>query len=441
MNKKTVMAAAAVGASLCALFTACAAGTGKSTLLGSPAQTTSLSYAERTDGCLAEITASTDAFAAKLAEALYEDHSGGGNMAVSPVSVYMALSLAAECAGGATRAELLSALNIDHESLYTDYAYLYRALNREYSYGDKVTARLDTTNSIWLDESEPVNTSCIDALSSAYYAWSYTADFKYDNENANLAVRSFIKEQTRGLIDQDFNLTEETAFALINTLYLKEIWNTLGDDLSYTPQKYDFTQTDGSVYSAKLLRGYYALGRAQRTESFSTFYAKTAHGYKLHFLVPNDGYGIDDVFTAENLAYVSSISDYGGTDDENKLIYYTRCLFPEFSASFNRNIVTTLQSVFGISTFFSPYACDFSNLTEADVYCSMVQHVTKLEVKKGGIEGAAVTVVAMADAADAPDETEYTEVYEDFLVDRAFGFVLTDGNGITLFSGVVNAIG
>jgi hypothetical protein len=58
-------------------------------------------------------------------------------------------------------------------------------------------------------------------------------------------------------------------------------------------------------------------------------------------------------------------------------------------------------------------------------------------VDRRGIEGAAVTYIPMA---GAPGPGEYERVYLDFIVDRAFGFVITDRNDITLFSGVVNEI-
>ena len=52
--------------------------------------------------------------------------------------------------------------------------------------------------------------------------------------------------------------------------------------------------------------------------------------------------------------------------------------------------------------------------------------------------GAAVTVMPMAGAA-GPLEG-YEEVYHDYIVDRAFGFVITDSYGAVLFSGVVNSV-
>ena len=42
--------------------------------------------------------------------------------------------------------------------------------------------------------------------------------------------------------------------------------------------------------------------------------------------------------------------------------------------------------------------------------------------------------------AGAAGPGEYKEVYHDYIVDRAFGFVIIDSYGAVLFSGVINSI-
>ena len=64
-------------------------------------------------------------------------------------------------------------------------------------------------------------------------------------------------------------------------------------------------------------------------------------------------------------------------------------------------------------------------------------HKCSLDVNARGIEGAAVTVM-VGDGAAGPGE--YEDVYQDYIVDRAFGFIISDHFGAVLFSGVVNGI-
>lgn len=360
------------------------------------------------------------------------------NVAVSPVSVYLALGLAAECTAGTTHEELMNALKIDDMSLKIGYSDFYRSIISEYT-DDKgeLSSRVDVTNSIWVDSHVSVKEERLSSLADNYFCYTYAAEFMDDNKSANEAVRDFVKTQTHGLIDQDFELDEKTAFVLINTLYLKEIWDACGNELSLTPRPYDFTQGDGTVKNCNLLHGLYAQGRVYKGDGFTHFYAETDHGYRLKFLVPTDGHTLEEVFTAENLALINDFTDYGGVDEENRTICETRCIFPAFEAEYDEDVKDILKK-FGIEKLFSVEECDFSALTDEAIYCKKVQHVTKLEVGRRGIEGAAVTVMQAAPGGIPHDP--YTYLHEDFVVDRAFGFVLTDRFGTVLFSGTVNEV-
>ncbi|MBQ8374743.1 MAG: hypothetical protein IJX98_04090 [Clostridia bacterium] len=377
-----------------------------------------------------------DGFAAAFAEAAKTER---GNFTVSPASVFMGLSLAAECAAGQTREELLSVLGVSYEELTNNIGTLYRALNREHktnaTVGNNVRGLLKTTNSVWLAEGVSFRRECIDRLASDYYCYSYSADFAGKNANANQAVRDFVKEQTNGLIDRAFDISEETLFTLVNTLYLKDVWNTYGDDIAMTSVAYEFANANGSTKSVKLLQDGYIGGRAYESERFTYFFATTYHGYQIKFMLPKDGYAASEIFTKENLAEMNAVQDFGAVDEENRIKYYTRCLFPEYTASYDENIKSVLQSL-GVETLFD-VRCDLSSLTDDGAYCGEVRHITNLKVDRKGIEGAAVTVIP---GAGAPGPDDYEEVYEDFVVDRAFAFLITDPYDITLFSGVVNEI-
>ena len=71
------------------------------------------------------------------------------------------------------------------------------------------------------------------------------------------------------------------------------------------------------------------------------------------------------------------------------------------------------------------------------MYCNSIKHTTTLNVNELGVEGAAVTVAELAGSA-GPDD--YTEVFLDFVVNKAFGFMITDPTGVVVFSGVVNTL-
>ena len=132
------------------------------------------------------------------------------------------------------------------------------------------------------------------------------------------------------------------------------------------------------------------------------------------------------------------MEDYKSVDEEAKKEYVTRCLFPEFEASFKQDIKDILEKEMGIKELFSD-DCDFTNITdEDDICCGKVVHQTKLIVDKTGMEGAAVTIVAMGPTSAGPGE--YEKVYQDFIIDRDFVFVISDYSGNVVFTGVIKNI-
>lgn len=413
--------------------------------LCSPAKATALSYMDYKQKPLIHIRDKANLFGARFSAEAFLDYTAEKqeteNFVVSPISVFMALSLAAECSNGNTRAQILEALDLSISELQSAYPLLYRSLNVEHNddgyLGDVVTGRLDISNSIWLDDALETNQSCLDTLGNQYYCYGKSVDFDGNNKKANDSIRKFVKQKTNKLINKDYNMDTETLFALINTLYLKDLWNRDGDPLQQTAPT-PFTNADGTKESVELLTGYYRNGKPYESESFSGFFTTTYNGYKLKFLVPNEGYSVEDIFTEENLAAFNTLTDFNAVDDEQKIRYHTRCLFPEYEASFDKDVKNILQENFGINDLFHQDNCDFSALTPTTpAFCNNVTHSVQLKVDKRGIEGAAVTVMV---GAGSPGPDEYTDVYLDFTVDKAFGFILTDSFDTVIFSGVVEKI-
>lgn len=390
-------------------------------------------------------------FGADFSEKYYDYYEINNNLAVSPISLYMALSLAIECSNGNTRDELLNAMGVTYEEVNQFTSVLLSNLSKE-SYitddngNEKLISKLDLTNSIWIQDDLIVKDNCINELANNYYCYPYKADFYNNNIKANLAIKEFIYDKTNGLINKDFDLSKDCLIALINTLYLKDVWD-ISDDLNFTKNKYEFINSDNSKKSLNLLQGYYNSGQVYEEERFSHFYTRTSRGYKIKFIVPNDGYSLDDVFTKENINSINTITDYKYKDDLKKEEYYTRCLFPEFKASCDEDLNNLLRDKFNINSLFNT-SCDFTNVTNCDftsnriiegIYCSSVIHKTELDVNKKGVEGAAVTIIAMDAATSCPSE-QYKKIYNDFVIDKAFGYIITDSSNVMLFSGVVNNI-
>jgi len=379
-------------------------------------------------------------FSTKLSEAFVKyEYSDTANIAISPLSVEMCLGLAVYCANGQTRTELLNALDVD----FTTFNKYYKLLFNELSHiskdaSDQIASELSLTNSIWIDKDINLSEDGLDDLKNDYYCHSFEADFDKYNKETTEAIEYFIEQKTKGLIQPDLQFDPRTFFVLMNTLYLKDIWNDWGGDLNTTSET-KFKNANGNVSSKELLVGYSEYGKAIETDDYSCFFACTRYGRYLYFVKPNEGKALKDVFNKEAMQYVLNHKNYVYQDNEKLERYHTNCVFPEFKADSDIDLIKMFRDDLNVTSMFDPAKCDFSNIMKepAPGYIEQFKHIAKLEVNKKGIEGAAVTYMAYA---GAPGPDEYTDVYETFEVDKEFGFILANYYGDIIFSGTVTNI-
>lgn len=391
----------------------------------------------RNEGYLAFLD-KLEGFSSKLTLGVYGSVGKNQNFCISPVSVFMALAIACEGSAGETRDEILEALGVSYDELreYTKYLYAFR--NRSFSEekltgGEQVTAFEQLSNSIWFDNSVLYNEYTVRSLASNYNCDIFSASFK--NDTAEKIIGQYIEYKTHGKVDGNVSFSNDTMFAIINTFYLKEIWNELGKSLTRTLEYHSFLNTDNETVKLQLLKGNYVPGKVYEDDDFSSFYTQTEHGYRLHFIVPAENKRLSDVFNVKSIEKVLSIEDYGYVDDENRMLHNTRIYFPEFDVSYSSDLSGVLEEAFGVKSLFDAETCDFSGLISQPAYCNKLIHKCRLNVDTKGIDGAAVTVLT---GATSPGPSEYEEVYHDYFIDRAFGFVLTDSYGTVLFSGAIS---
>ena len=350
------------------------------------------------------------------------------NTAVSPLSIFMAISMATECANGDTRQEMLNALGITYEELIANINTLNYFCNRVFSNeeGTQKANLIKSVNSLWLNTQAEAKEDGLKSLTTKFY----TDVFKLlPNTDINQTLTSYIQNETFGFLRPDLKIDDNTYMVLMNVVYLRDIWNDFATDLKLTDNAYKFRNYDNTNTQVHLLTGDYILGKPVSTDSYRKFYTRT-NNFELTFFVPNEGHSVDEIY---NEAVLNDDTQYLYQDDD--FVYKTRCLFPEFTAEYDGKI-NSLFTAMGINKFFNAEECDFSNITDAKVCCSKIQHVSKLDVKRSGIEGAAVTAVSMVNSALGPEKKEIN--YE-FVVDRSFAYVLSYQD-VPVFTGVVKKV-
>ena len=399
------------------------------------------------------------------------------NYVFSPTSVYLALSLLHAIGDDNVKKDIEDFIGVDGSEL-SDTANLISKLEREYtdrrsiSDDPKVVGEVKLSNSVWLDENvkPDVNEDTLKKLVDDYNCQIKEAPFKNDNQAANELVREFVKEQTKGVIDMDFGIPPETLFSLINTLYFKDIWN-FENDLDTLDRVF---HTDEGDKNCEFLEGYYFDGQVQSTEKCDYFYTTTANGYRFTFVVPKDGYTLEDVMTGDNLYQVNQdkefddyelvnetftpeefYNEYGeyadmyydeiekayeNVTEEGPIItipieyyYETRCVFPSFTIASSTPLLDVLTESgclkSAVAAFNSPL------LDTMPLRVDNIFQKAKIEVNKKGAEAAAVTIIDIAPGCCLEPITVHK--YDTFYVDKGFCFLLTDNSGTILFEGKV----
>ncbi len=355
---------------------------------------------------------------------VYEDcaENDNANYVMSPLSLYMALAVLHSVGDDGVKSDIETLFGMDAGDIEkTDDLFL--SLVRERENDGELVSKLDLTNSIWLDTEFTANQTALDRLAEDFCCYAYKAPFKSDNKAANAAIRKFIKEKTKGLIDKDFELEPATLFAIINTLYFKDCWN-FGDGL--TVKKRNFV-ANGETKEKDFLIGEYFGGKVGETEVSEYFYSKTSSGYCIKFILPKDGVALKDAMTAENLNAVNSATYTG---EEDGVRYLTRCIFPKFKIESDTPVKEVFENQGYLQNAFHAYTSD---LTDIELCVSDIKHSAILKVDEKGIEGAAVTIIADKASAMPPEQ----EQKFDFVIDRSFGFMVTDPYGVILFAGRV----
>ena len=404
---------------LCMLTAACSSATGYAENLNNVA------YNEKGTGVYIadnDFLSALSAFSAKIYGISAEDQSG--NYVMSPLSAYMAFALLNNVAGEEVKAETEEFFGMTAEQVALTGDLFLSLVNEREAHGKSVS-KLDLTNSVWLDDRAEPNANALNRLAEELFCYAYRAPFASDNKNANNAIRRFIKEKTKGLIDKDFDLSPQTLFALINTLYLKDVW-TIDGDLDVSNENF---YAKNKTLKTDFLTGKYAAGEVVSNQVCDFFYASTYCGYKLKLILPKDGETPESVSTAANLEYVNGYK--WAFADENEIGHFTRCIFPAFKVTSDTKMKEVIQSHGYLAQAFSVFANDLVN---TEIAVSDVKHTATVNVNKTGVEGAAVTIIETKETAILPEKPY---AYHDFKVDRPFVFLLTTSNDVVLFAGKI----
>ncbi len=351
----------------------------------------------------------------------------GENTVYSPVSLWSALALAARCAEGNSRAQVLELLGASGlDELRERTSQVWRSL-----YGGRDGAALLLANSIWLDGNKNGKGAYVqetlDDLAGNFYAGAYEASM--GTEEADRAVTEWISEQTKGLIGGDgepvVQTTADTLALLVSTLYYKAGWRDAFQEA--LTQEDVFTGADGQESRVDFMHRNQQSGFLRR-DGYQAAALSTRMG-EMVFLLPDEGVTPESLLQDPDLL---ARLDFGGKDAHFGEVRWS---VPKFDVDSDLDLIAALRAL-GVTDLLDPDRADLSALTGLSAYISDAKQLGRVKVDEEGVEAAAATILMVRECAAMVAEDPDVCVMD---LDRPFLFVIRD-QGVPLFIGIVNQI-
>ena len=344
-----------------------------------------------------------------------EDQNEGSNRIYSPLSIYMAFSVLAECCDGQSLDELLGFLDVsDKDELRKINHDLFTSL-----YFDEFKRYCRMTNSIWVDNEYTCEEDVLKNLADYYYTASFSRDLNSGTDCSEIS--EWIYQNTSGKFRPLITPSPDNVLKIINTVTFKENWDKIFD-----------TTAEGTFYNGNdeinctFMKGF-SEGRITETEDFIKYSKDFRDGYVMNFILPAENTDVRSLLS--NSETMNSIFSSTGE------IHMVTASVPKFSSSSKFDLIPvakTLQvkKIFSeaeIYPLLSPEKNDLEN-----PYVDEITHEAVIDVTEKGCEAAAYTMIGVTDESVSADPP-YT-----FTADRPFLYYISDTNGTPLFIGTVN---
>lgn len=348
-----------------------------------------------------------------------------GNEVCSPVNLYMALAMLSEVTHANTRAEIFQTLGVHSlEEMRENAAKVWNSAYRSDGMVTSIPA-----SSLWLDKDVAYKDETVQALAEHYFASAYTGEM--GSEELNKALRSWINEQTGGLLEQqssDLSLSPDTILALASTVYFRAKWSDEFNPDRTTKGEFDILSPDGGTIPCEFMNSS-STGTYYWSDKFSAVGRRLENGGKMWFIRPDHEDGVSVAALLDDPTTMDFILADG--DWENNKFLVVNLSVPKFDVAGEKELSDAMKRL-GILDVFDQTAANFTPITDTPgVFVSEVDHAARVAIDEEGVTAAAYTVIPAPGDAMPPDE----EV--DFILDKPFLFAITSETGLPLFMGVV----
>lgn len=359
------------------------------------------------------------------------------NLAFSPFSIGVALSMTYVGAKGATAEEMAKAMRWtlpkEKVSKAFDWTTLEMAKRADQALAmatanakaegatvDAAAFRLHVINSIWADQRMKFVPAFLDVMATDYGTGVTLADFAGAPETERLAINKWVSDETQEKIKDLLpagSIDSNTATVLVNALHLKLPWAEKLD-LETSPAK--FTRADGSKVDATFVAG---------TQSMGWYEDDAVQAVR----IPLQGRSVSMIVALPK----KDLKSYEASLDLAKLVSAStstvQLSLPKFRFETASLSLSTALKALGMKKAFVAGEADFSGMgsTGNPLYIGDVFHKAMVGLDEKGVEAAAATAVVIKDlSAPLVDHT--------LRVDRPFFFAIVDQpTNTVLFAGHV----
>lgn len=363
------------------------------------------------------------AFAAKSTPLVLTNRKGE-NTVYSPLSLWSAMAMLAQCANGSSRQQVLNALGVDSvDSLQKQASHIWRTM-----YTDDGQSSLILGNSIWLDSNAGGTyvQDTLDALAQKYFAGAYSVPMGIPETDQ--VITNWVKEQTNGLVGNDDPVVQtdpQTLVLLASSLYYKSAWI---DEFSKTDTQED-TFTDAAGKESKVDFMYKSQDSSfLRRDGYQAAALNTYLG-EIIFVLPDESVSPESLLQDPNFLTGLELQD---TDSIWGEVQWS---IPKFDVDSDMMLNALLSSM-GVTDLLDENKADLSAITNLNAYISAIKQLTRIKVDEEGVEAAAVTIISDVPTSSIPDPNAEICVMD---LDRPFLFVIRIKD-VPLFVGVVNQV-
>ena len=349
------------------------------------------------------------------------------NYMFSPMSIKMALALAANGASGETQQQILNALGL---TSLDEFNSLSKDLIARYSQTDIL--KLNIANSIWMNKDKTSQNFSETFKKTA--TDFYDAEVKsINNSNAVKEINSWVSDKTNGKIPTIIQNADDFWAMLINAIYFKGAWQ---DEFSVNATKPDqFNNADGTKITVDFMN---------KTKWFPYAETKSVKMIELPYQNRVQNFSEDGEYLDTDVYKDLDVSMYlimpeGDINVEQELSAaindnafkstYIKMAMPKFKIEYSTDLNEIFMNM-SITTAFDDKTADFTKMFDkGNMWFTKTIHKTFIDVDEKGTEAAAVTAIGMAGSALPPEPIELK-------FNKPFYFAIRDNtSGETLFMG------